>query len=135
MEVGSRCPICGKRPEIDPIKFPLGTLKIPCSCLLDKNISVVIETWEYAVIAQKRKNRKDGAKTMQVTYNGFTGELIELKRKKNIVTNYNTGISSEGYSKDYDLSIYDSEKRVTHSFIGVKMEDVKFNCGTVSFGK
>lgn len=33
----------------------------------------------------------------------------------------------------YDLSIYDSEKRVTHSFTGVKLEDVRFLVWEVSF--
>lgn len=56
---------------------------------------------------------------MQVSYNGFTGELVKLER--HTVYCY------------YDLSIYDSEKQVTHSFTGVNLEDVKFLGGEVSF--
>lgn len=70
--------------------------------------------------------------TMQVTYNGFTGKLLELKRKVSREFNaveYKTILYSE-----YDLSIYDSEKQVTHSFTGVNLEDVKFSGGEVSFG-
>lgn len=63
---------------------------------------------------------------MQVTYDGFTGELKKLERED---------LSAFGMRDSvYDLSIYDSEKRVTHSFTSVKMEDVKFLCGVVSFG-
>lgn len=61
--------------------------------------------------------------TMQVTYNGFTGELVKLERKPQPMF--------ERYF--YDLSIYDSEKQVTHSFAGVKLEDVKFLGGEVTF--
>ena len=58
---------------------------------------------------------------MQVTYNGFTGELVKLEKT---------------FCKPqfYDLSIYDSEKQVTHSFTGVKFEDMKFLGGVVTFG-
>lgn len=62
---------------------------------------------------------------MQVTYNGFTGELVKLER-------HTVVCCAEHYI--YDLSIYDSEKHVTHSFTGVKLEDVKFFGGAVSFG-
>lgn len=60
--------------------------------------------------------------TMRASYNGFTGRLEKLERK---ITAFGCG---------YDISIYDSEKQVTHSFIGVKLEDVKFLGGAVSFG-
>lgn len=64
---------------------------------------------------------------MQVSYKGFAGELDKLTR-------------SDFYPRNdpckmlYDLSIYDSEKKVTYSFTGVKLEDVKFLGGAVSFG-
>lgn len=60
---------------------------------------------------------------MQVSYNGFTGELVKLERND---VPFNGG-------RFYDLSIYDSEKRATHSFTGVKLEDVKFLGGVVMF--
>ncbi len=58
---------------------------------------------------------------MQATYNGFTGELVKLEKT---------------FCKPqfYDLSIYDSEKQVPHSFTGVKQEDMKFLDVEVSFG-
>lgn len=62
--------------------------------------------------------------TMQVSYNGFTGELAKLERKPDMKM-------CHGYI--YDISIYDSEKQVTHSFTGVNLEDVKFLGGAVSF--
>ena len=63
---------------------------------------------------------------MRVTYNGFTGELVKLERED---------LRAFGMKdRVYDLSIYDSEKQVTHSFTGVRLEDVKFSGGEVSFG-
>lgn len=67
---------------------------------------------------------KKGATTMRVSYNGFTGELVKLEKK----------FDPYGGGTVYDLSIYDSEKQVTHSFTGVQLEDVKFLGGVVSFG-
>lgn len=61
---------------------------------------------------------------MQVSYNGFTGELVKLERRTVVCC-------AEHYI--YDISIYDSEKQVTHSFVGVKLEDVKFLGGEVNF--
>ena len=61
---------------------------------------------------------------MQVTYNGFTGELVKLERIKCPPLNG---------AHIYDISIYDDEGRVTHSFTGVKMKDVKFSGGAVTF--
>lgn len=67
---------------------------------------------------------------MHVSYNGFAGELVKLERRTipgNFITDTKAAIV-------YDLSIYGSEKQVTHSFSGVKLEDVKFLGGAVSFG-
>lgn len=63
---------------------------------------------------------------MQVSYNGFTGELVELETKMVDGLFYTSANAS--------LVIYDSEKQVTHSFTGVKPEDVKFPDGAVSLG-
>lgn len=63
--------------------------------------------------------------TMQVAYNGFTGELVKLERIKCPPLNG---------AHIYDISIYDDENRCTHSFTGVKLEDVKFLGGAVTFG-
>ena len=55
---------------------------------------------------------------MQVTYNGFIGELVKLERED---------LRAFGVKdRIYNLSIYDSEHRV-------KLEDVKFLSGEVSF--
>lgn len=67
---------------------------------------------------------KKEATTMQVTYNGFTGELVKLERIKCPPLNG---------AYIYDISIYDDENRGTHSFTGVKLEDVKFSGGAVTF--
>ena len=68
---------------------------------------------------------KKEAATMQVTYNGFTGELVKLERIKCPPLNG---------AHIYDISIYDDENRCTHSFTCVKQEDMKFSGGEVSFG-
>lgn len=72
------------------------------------------------------KNAEKEAATMQVSYNGFTGELVKLETKMVDGLFYT---SANTY-----LVIYDSEKHVTHSFTGVKLEDVKFLGGVVAFG-
>ena len=71
---------------------------------------------------------------MKVSYNGFTGELVKLERS--YAGKFELPISLTGAADVkwlYDLSIYDSEKKVTHSFTGVKLEEVKFLGGAVSF--
>lgn len=65
---------------------------------------------------------------MQVYYNGFTGELVKLEQCKNEFFN------PHAERTIYDLFVYDREKRVTHHFTGVKLDDVKFLGGAVSFG-
>lgn len=76
---------------------------------------------------------------MQVSYNGFTGELVNLKRRPIegvtlTVSGLPFGAEKQESRWRYDISIYDSEKQVTHSFTGVKLEDMKFLGGAVSFG-
>lgn len=80
------------------------------------------------------KKEAHAMNALKVEYNGFTGELVKLERKQT------EGYTLTPYDNDrhpifaYDLSIYDSEKGVTHTFDGVKLEDVKFLGGAVSFG-
>lgn len=64
---------------------------------------------------------------MQVSYKGFIGQLVKMERCRNEFFNPHVEKTI------YDLSVYDSEKQVTHSFTGVKLEDVKFLGGAVSF--
>lgn len=70
-------------------------------------------------------NQKKEAKAMQVTYNDFTGELVKLEQRR-------VGIANEIVL--YDLTLYESEKQAAISFTCVKLEDVKFHSGTVTFG-
>ena len=72
------------------------------------------------VICSYTKNELEET-PIKVTYREFTGELVKLER-----THY-------GECR-YSLSVYDSEKSVTHSFTSVKLEDVKFLGGVVVFG-
>jgi len=71
-------------------------------------------------ILQYVEKPKKEEPAMQVSYNGFTGELMKLARYERL--------------NKYDLSIYDGEKKVTHSFTNVDLSDVKFSGGAVSFG-
>ncbi len=67
---------------------------------------------------------RKGRKTMKVTYNGFTGELVKYEKKD---------LRAFGMKYSVDISIYDSDKKVTHSFTGIKPEDMKFSGGAVTF--
>lgn len=89
---------------------------------------------KYRRIIMDELNKKE-APTMQVTYNGFTGELVKLERKETVIRADPLVCRGEAKVFVYDLSIYDSEKHVTHSFTGVKLEDVKFLGGAVVFGE
>lgn len=83
--------------------------------------------WEMIREAHKFKGAEKEGPTMQVSYNGFAGELVKLEKM-------DTLLLQPYVQRDiYNLSIYDSEKNVTHSFAGVKLEDVKFLGGEVSF--
>lgn len=74
---------------------------------------------------------------MQVSYNGFTGELVKLERSTSGKFKFPVGLTeTENIEFEwlYDLSIYDSKNHVTHSFSGIKMKEVKFMGGVVTFG-
>lgn len=79
-----------------------------------------IDNMEIEICPLAHQKKEENSK-MNVTYNGFTGELVKLER-----THY-------GDSR-YSLSIYDDGKNVTHSFTCVKLEDVKFSGGVITFG-
>lgn len=80
------------------------------------------EKYRKMIVAELKQKE---ATTMQATYNGFTGELVKLERIKCPPFNG---------AHIYDISIYDSEKNMTHSFTGVRMEDMEFSGGVVKFG-
>lgn len=65
---------------------------------------------------------------MKVSYNGFTGLLLKLEARSSEL-----GLLAGAVS--YSLDIWDAEKNVTHSFTGVKLSDVKFLGGALSFGE
>lgn len=102
------------------------------------------EVFDYAIkrcdeallkIANQMSERK--VSTMKVTYNGVTGELIKLERKATQIFSY----KPDGEMKtqtffvepDFDLIIYNEEKRELRAFSNVKLSDVRFSGGEVSF--
>ena len=84
--------------------------------------------YAYNIRFGEHQEMKKEETTMQITYNGFTGELVKLEQCRNEFFN------PHAEKTIYDLSVYDREKRVTHHFTGVKLGDVKFLCGEVTFG-
>lgn len=84
---------------------------------------------------------------MKVEYNGFAGELVKLEREEGAcaVTITNGGAINAIYQVPktetrYGLSIYDSEKRVTHTFTRVILGiggsgATTCTCGTGGSGK
>lgn len=73
-------------------------------------------------------NKKEEKPAMKVTYNGFTGELVKLEKYEN------DKAARRGGGPLYDLAIYDSEAKATHCFEDVKLENVKFMGGVMTFG-
>lgn len=97
--------------------------------LIEESIKEVMQknAERYKRIIMDELNKKE-APTMQVSYNGFTGELVKLER-------YDISYPPQNAERNvYDLSICDNDKQVTHSFTGVKLEDVRFLGGAVTFG-
>lgn len=124
------CEVC-KRKYFDSFHNYRGpSLSLLNGIRFPKNLVLTYNT----INGSSEKSNKKEANTMQVTYNGFTGELVKLEKKptgKYKLSPYDT---EKHPILGYDLSLYDSEKQVTHSFTGVKLEDVKFSGGAVSFG-
>lgn len=84
-------------------------------------------------------SEKEEKPAMKATYNGFTGELVKLERlsisqSMSAVNVISGSTINQKISRLYNLSIYDSENHVTHSFTNVKLEDVKFSGGVMTFG-
>lgn len=80
----------------------------------------------YMGLIFKEENKEEN--TMKVSYKGFRGELIALKRYEVTYPMLTAG------TLVYDLTIYDKEKQVECSFTGVSLKDVKFLGGEVSYG-
>ena len=80
------------------------------------------------------KTTKKENTTMQVTYKGFTGEMVKLEKKETGAYKITPYDMHKHPVYVYDISLYDREKQVTHSFNDVMLEDVKFSGGAVSFG-
>lgn len=70
------------------------------------------------------QEKKKEETNMQITYKGYSGELVKLEKTKCPPLNG---------AHIYDISIYDGENMCTHSFTNIKLEDVKFIGGVVSF--
>jgi hypothetical protein len=76
----------------------------------------------------KNTFEKKEATTMQVTYNGFTGELVKLERT---FTTYPHVAEFATY--DLVISVLQNGVCAKVSFTGVKLEDMKFLGGEVTF--
>lgn len=88
----------------------------------------------------KGKFKKEEKCVMMVTYKDFTGELVKLERlldaKGIAAVDVTSGKTIYQETKTlYSLSLYDKEKEVTHCFTNVKLEDVKFLGGAVTFSE
>lgn len=70
---------------------------------------------------------KKEAPTMQVSYNGFTGELVKLEARGLCYD------ENRNQFQGYTLEILDVGKKANILFDLVKLEDVKFLGGAVSF--
>mgnify|MGYP001029198311 CR=1 FL=1 len=127
------CEVC-KRKYFDSFHNYRGpSLSLLNGIRFPKNLVLAYNT----INGNSEKSNKKEATTMQVTYNGFTGELVKLERTSVDVTLRTSIIgmpTQQSDSWNYNLSIYDREKHVTYSFTGVKLEDVKFSGGAVTFG-
>lgn len=76
---------------------------------------------------------------MQVTYNGFTGDLVKLERYSQSVIKVpdddgELKITNFWIGDTWDVLILDKEKAEFRHFTGVNLEDVKFLGGAVTFG-
>lgn len=100
-------------------------INVPCGKWLEDTIRLESERYRKNLVSCFNNQNEMEATTMQATYNGFTGELVKLERIKCPPFNG---------AHIYDISIYDSEKNMTHSFTGVRMEDMEFSGGVVKFG-
>lgn len=107
------CPSCGSKNAFVR-KYVFASETQDCYCK-ECETGWIFDFTKLCIVEKKE------ATTTKVSYSGFTGELVKLER-------------SFCRPEIYDLSIYDSEKQVTHSFTGVKVEDVKFLGGAVTFG-
>lgn len=111
------CPKC---------KYPMVVIPIPGE---NGHVCTKCGYWrtvdfQWNIISEKDKIGGRDGNTMDVTYNGFTGELFKLERSPDFERG---GIS-------YNLEIRDHEKKVTYVFDRVKLSDVKFLGGSVFFG-
>lgn len=74
---------------------------------------------------------------MQVTYNGFTGELVKLERKATQIFSYKPDgeMNAKTFFVEpgFNLVIYNESNGEIRAFSDVKLEDVKFLGGAVTF--
>ena len=68
---------------------------------------------------------------IQVSYKGFTGELVKLEKTRDLAKEGFLVPNAVGVS--YSISFYDPETKATHSFADVFPQDVKFLGGATVF--
>lgn len=124
---GEVCPKCKSK-----IMFHIGTKDMPNSLpIINEYVCFRCGHYftRYSLRDIPEMEHKEEATTMQVTYKGFTGELVKLKRTRE----YENHGYGNVYSPLYSISIYDRENKVTYSFNDVKKEDLKFQGVEVTF--
>lgn len=110
---------------------------------IEQSVSYNSEKWkrDLAKIVYdelKKTTHEKEATNMQVSYNGFTGELLKLERKATQIFSYKPDGEMQAKTffvePGFNLVIYDEGKGEIRAFSDVKLEDVKFFGGAVSFG-
>lgn len=86
----------------------------------ENNAKMIVDYFNEINGIQKESKEE---RAMQVSYNGFVGELVKLERDFDFKRN---GVV-------YNLEIRDREKVVTYSFDNVNLSGVKFLGGAVLF--
>lgn len=91
---------------------------------------------KYRKIIVEALNEKEepAMSVLKAECKGVTGELAKLE-KKSVSPDCNVMLKRMTPETVYDISIYDSEKRAAISFAGVRLEDVKFLNGAVTFAE
>lgn len=92
-------------------------------------------TQEFAKIFREElfANMKKEEPTMQVSYNGFIGELVKLERK--VIDPKSLYIDSIPikFADSYELQIFTPDNGGIVSFTGVKPQGIKILGGVVTF--
>ena len=90
-------------------------------------------TAKVVIIPTQKHTKEEEHHMIQVSYKGFTGELVKLEKTRDPAKEVFLVPSVVGES--YSISIYDPETKATHSFADVFPQDVKFLGGATVFGE